>query len=95
MKLIVTPDPSHSRDHKEVFPLTDPKMTLHEMTEALRANGVPATESRLREMAIAGKFPFAFGVRGDGRSGRATILIFRHAFYAWLDEMLGCESIRI
>jgi len=75
--------------------LTDPRMTLHELAEALRANGVPATEDRLREMALAGKFPFAFGIRGDGRSGRATILIFRHAFYVWLDEMLGCESVRI
>lgn len=75
--------------------MADPKMTLHEMTEALRANGVPATESRLREMAIAGKFPFAYGVRGDGPRGKATILIFRHAFYVWLDEMLGCESVRI
>lgn len=75
--------------------MKDPKMTLHEMAEALRANGVPATEDRLRDMAIAGKFPFAFGVRGDGPSGKSTILIFRHAFYAWLDEMLGCESVRI
>ena len=75
--------------------MTDPKMTLHEMTEALRANGVPATESRVRERASAGTIPFAFGMREGGRSGAATLLRFRHAFYAWLDEMLGCESVRI
>lgn len=75
--------------------MSDPKMTLHELAEAMRANGIPATEDRLRDMAIAGKFPFAFAIKGEGNRGRATILIFRHAFYAWLDEMLGCKSIRI
>ena len=46
--------------------MQDPKMTLHEMAEALRANGMPATEDRLREMILLGQFPFAFGVAGQG-----------------------------
>ncbi len=75
--------------------MQDPKMTLHELTEALRANGVPATEDRIRAMILAGQFPFAFGVAGEGERPRTTLLIFRHRFYAWLDEMLGQPSCRI
>ena len=75
--------------------MQDPKMTLHEMAEALRANGMPATEDRLREMILLGQFPFAFGVAGQGERGRATLMIFRHGFYRWLDEMLGAPSCRI
>lgn len=76
--------------------MTDPTMTLHELAEALRANGVRATEDRLRDMILTGQFPFAFGVTGKGGDrSRATILIFRSRFYLWLDEMLSKEAVRI
>jgi len=76
--------------------MTDPTMTLHELAEALRANGVRATEDRLRDMILTGRFPFAFGVTGQGGDrSRATILIFRSRFYLWLDEMLSKEAVRI
>ena len=80
--------------------MTDPTMTLHELAEALRANGVRATEDRLRDMILTGQFPFAFGVTGQGgekggEKSRATILIFRSRFYLWLDEMLSKEAVRI
>lgn len=76
--------------------MTNPTMTLHELAEALRANGVRATENRLRDMILTGQFPFAFGVTGQGgEKSRATILIFRSRFYLWLDEMLSKEAVRI
>ena len=76
--------------------MTDPTMTLHELADALRANGVRATEDRLRDMILCGQFPFAFGVPGQsGNRGRATILIFRSRFYDWLDEMLAKPANRV
>lgn len=76
--------------------MTDPTMTLHELADALRANGVRATEDRLREMILGGQFPFAYGVPGQsGGRGRATILIFRPRFYLWLDEMLAHPALRV
>ena len=71
--------------------MNDPRMTLHEACEALRANGMPCSEPKLRDMAVAGKFPFAYGIGGE----KATVLIFRAAFYRWLDDMLGEPSVRI
>ena len=76
--------------------MTDPTMTLHELAEALRANGVRATEDRLRDMILTGQFPFAFGVTGQGgEKSRATILIFRSRFDLGLDERLSKEAVRI
>lgn len=77
--------------------MTDPKMTLHDMAEAMRANGIPCSEDRLRDMILAGQFRFAYGVAGYGADvrNRATVLIFRHAFYQWLDDMLGAEAVRV
>ena len=39
--------------------MTDPKMTLHDMAEAMRANGTPPRDDRLRDMILAGQFRFA------------------------------------
>ena len=62
--------------------MTRPTFTLHECAEAFRANGISISENKLKELIIAGKFPFAYGV--DGKE--ATFLIFRSAFYSWLGQ---------
>ncbi len=66
-------------------------MTLHECCEAMRANLVSISEEHLGQALEDGKLPFGFVVRGKQR----VVIIFRHAFYAWLDSNLGYETIRI
>ena len=70
---------------------TSSTMTLHECCEALRANVISISELKLGEAIMAGKLPFGFGVPGK----KSTYVIFRHAFYAWLDNNLGEEAIRV
>ncbi len=70
---------------------TSSTMNLHECCEALRANLISISESKLGEAIMTGKLPFGFGVPGK----KSTYVIFRHAFYAWLDNNLGEEAIRI
>ncbi|OUP24422.1 hypothetical protein [Gemmiger sp. An194] len=75
--------------------MTDwPTMTLHDCCEALRANQIASSEDILGQMILEEKLPFAVGTRMDG-SSRATFLIFRPAFYRWLDGMLDTDAIRI
>jgi len=71
-----------------------PTMTLHDCCEALRANQVPISERILGQMIQEGKLPFAIGTQLD-TSERSKYLIFRPAFYRWLEEMMGAEVIRI
>lgn len=66
-------------------------MTLHECCEAMRANLVSISEENLGQALEEGKLPFGFAVRGNQRS----VVIFRYAFYAWLDSNLGYETTRI
>ena len=46
------------------------------------------------EQIQEGKLPFAIGTQLD-TSERSKYLIFRPAFYRWLEEMMGAEVIRI
>lgn len=69
---------------------TSSTLTLHECCEALRANRVSISEEYLGQALEDGKLPFGFVVRGKQR----VVIIFRHAFYAWLKDQLGedvCE----
>lgn len=65
-----------------------PTMTLHELAEALRANRIKASERKLAKMILEGKFPFATGTDG-------VYLIFRAAFYEWLESMIKTEPVQI
>ena len=67
-----------------------PTMTLHDCCEAMRANLISISEPKLGEAIMAGKLPFGFGIDGT----KATYVIFRHAFYDWLDTNLGQPAIR-
>lgn len=69
-------------------------MTLHDCCEALRANQIAFSEEVLGQMILEGKLPFAVGTRMD-KSSRAKFLIFRSAFYRWLDDMIGESALRI
>lgn len=71
-----------------------PTMTLHECCEALRANQVPISENLLGQMILEEKLPFAVGTQADD-STRSKYLIFRGAFYRWLDDMLARQALRI
>lgn len=66
-------------------------MSLHDCCEALRANLISISEEKLGQALVEGKLPFGFAVDG----GRRTVVIFRYAFYAWLDEKIGKEAIRV
>ncbi len=70
---------------------TSSTLTLHECCEAMRANRISISEENLGQALEEGKLPFGFVVRGKQR----VVVIFRHAFYAWLDSNLGYETIRI
>lgn len=65
-----------------------PTMTLHELAEALRANRIRASERKLGQMILEGRFPFAIGTDG-------VYIIFRAAFYDWLENMMKTKPIRI
>lgn len=69
-------------------------MTLHDCCEALRANQIAFSEDVLGQMILEEKLPFAVGTRMD-ESSRAKFLIFRPAFYRWLDSMIDGEALRI
>ncbi len=71
-----------------------PTMTLHDCCEAFRANQIPISEGILGQMIQEGKMPFAVGTQLE-HSGRSKYIIFRPAFYRWMDEMMGKEVIRI
>nr|WP_276871608.1 hypothetical protein [Fournierella massiliensis] len=71
-----------------------PTMTLHDCCEAFRANQIPISERVLGQMIQEGKMPFAIGTQLDA-SERSKFLIFRPAFYRWLDGMLDADAIRI
>ena len=74
---------------------TKPTLTLHESAEVMRANLISISEEKLGEALVAGRLPFGFGVPGcDERAKHATYVIFRHAFYKWLEENLGHEAIK-
>lgn len=66
-------------------------MTVHECCEAMRANLISISEEKLGQALVEGKLPFGFAVDG----GRRTVVIFRFAFYEWLDRNLGKEAIRV
>ncbi len=65
---LLYPDAASRKDW-EVIQMSTPKMTLYELAEAMRANGIPATEDKLQDMAIAGKLPFSFGIEGEDNRG--------------------------
>ena len=68
------------------------KMTVHDVCEALRANGISFGENAMTRLILDGKMPFAVGTTTE--KGRAVTLIFRSAFYRWLDSMLGRKAVR-
>lgn len=65
-----------------------PTMSILELAEKMRANLIPVSEEKLGRMICEGKLPFAVGL--EARDGEKNCyLIFRHAFYEWLDAMAG------
>ena len=68
------------------------QMTIHDCCEALRANGIRCGEESMRQFILEGKVPFGVGTLSE--SGKFSGLIFRKAFYRWLDDMMGREAIR-
>lgn len=65
-------------------------LSLRDCCETLRANQISISEDKLGQALAEGKLPFGFAVEGKHR----TVVIFRHAFYAWLDYNLGKEAIK-
>ena len=51
------------------------KMTVHDVCEALRANGISFGEDAMTRLILDGKMPFAVGTTTE--KGRAVTLIFR------------------
>ena len=65
-----------------------PTMSIIELAERMRANLIPVSEEKLGRMIVEGKLPFAVGLEAQS-GGKNSYLIFRHAFYEWLDKMAG------
>ena len=68
------------------------QMTVHDVCEGLRANGLSLSEASMSRLILEGKVPFGVGTVSE--KGRFSGLIFRAAFYDWLDKMLGRKAIR-
>lgn len=68
------------------------QMTIHDCCEALRANGISCSEPSMRRFILEGKVPFGVGTLSE--KGNFSGVIFRAAFYRWLDDMMGREAIR-
>lgn len=68
------------------------QMTIHDCCEALRANGISCSEPSMRQFILEGKVPFGVGTLSE--KGNFSGVIFRAAFYRWLDDMMGREAIR-
>ena len=66
-----------------------PTMTLHECAEAFRANQISIGENTLADGIAQGRFPFAVCIEGT----RRNFLIFRGAFYRWLEEMMQRDEV--
>lgn len=71
--------------------MTEHTFSIHDCAEAFRANGISISEPKLKEMILAGRFPFAFGVSGK----ETTYLIFKGKFYKWLEDMTGEEITKL
>ncbi len=70
---------------------TSNTMTLHECCEAMRANLISISEATLAQALVERRLPFGFAVEGKHRA----VVIFRHAFYQWLEINIGDEAIFI
>ncbi len=68
---------------------TSNTMSLHECCEAMRANLISISESTLAQALVEGRLPFGFAVEGK----RRTVVIFRYAFYQWLESNIGKKAI--
>ena len=68
------------------------KMSVHDVCEALRANGISFGEEAMKNLILEGKVPFAVGTKTE--KGQTVTLIFRGAFYRWLDDMMGRRAVR-
>lgn len=71
-----------------------PTRTIHECSEAMRANRVPASERIVGRIIREGRLPVAVGTQPEGK-GRSACRIFRFPFYQRLDGNLGHKAIRI
>ena len=60
-------------------------MTLHELSELMRANGIKVSEPLIGQMIEEGKLPFAVGTRRKN----GVYIIFRAGAIRWLDSQLG------
>ncbi len=68
------------------------RMSVHDVCAALRANGVSFSEDVMKSLILENKMPFAVGTKTE--KGQTVTLIFRGAFYRWLDDMLGRRAVR-
>lgn len=71
-----------------------PYMTITELSEAFRANQIPASEQTVGDMICAGKFPFAVGLDAD-RGHKRRFLISRAGAYQWIEKFTGRPAIQI
>ena len=72
----------------------DPRMTLHEMCEAFRANLIPISEPNAAEMICQNKFPFAIGCR-SATTGERVFLISRAGCYGWIESFFEIKAWKL
>lgn len=70
-----------------------PTMSLKEVVEALRAVGIPSTNTKVADGIVSGAYPFGRLVAQNG--SKRCFEIFRVDFVAWLNSKLKWEEISV